>query len=528
MRDKKEKAGTKMDHVKNIELNEQFRKALYLLEKTNKSVFITGKAGTGKSTLLSYFCEHTKKPLVVLAPTGVGAVNVSGQTIHSFFGFKPDTTLDDAEKIAKKMRSKRKELFKKLDAIVIDEISMARADLLDCVDIFLRTILKNQLQFAGIQMIFFGDLYQLPPVVIGKERNVFKTNYKTPYFFDAKAMNNFQVEFIELEKVYRQKDKKFIEILNSIRNNTITDAQLETINQRVNEDIDLKDLGHEYVYLTTINRLADQINRINMEELPGRKYVFEGEITGEFDKRYLPTETELEVKESAQIMLLNNDSRGRWINGTIGEIIDFEEDKINIKLQNGKTVSVSPYSWDIFETYFNKEDRVLDKHLLGSFIQYPIRLAWAITIHKSQGKTFDRAVIDLSGGTFACGQTYVALSRCRTLEGMILKTKIKKTNIFTDWRIVRFMTNYQYGLSERNCPEKRKIEIIEEAIKNRRKLKIIYLKNTDEKSQRTILPERIGEMEYRGKKYLGIEAYCFLRNEKRTFRIDRILEMSVV
>jgi len=517
-----------MDHVKNIELNKQFKKALDLLEKTNKSVLITGKAGTGKSTLLSYFCEHTKKPLVVLAPTGVGAVNIGGQTIHSFFGFKPDTMPDDAEKIAKKMRRKRKELFKKLDAIVIDEISMARADLLDCVDIFLRTILKSQSPFAGIQMIFFGDLYQLPPVVTGKERSIFKTNYKSPYFFDAKVMNNFQMEFIELEKVYRQKDKKFIEILNSIRNNTITDAQLETINQRVDENINLKDLGQEYIYLTTINRLADQINRTNLEELPGRKYVLVGEIVGEFDKRYLPTEAKLEVKEGAQIMLLNNDSYGRWINGTIGEIIDFEEDRIKIRLQNGKTVSVSPYSWDIFETYFNKENRALDKHLLGSFIQYPIRLAWAITIHKSQGKTFDRAVIDLSGGAFACGQTYVALSRCRTLEGIILKTRIKKTNIFTDWRIVRFMTNYQYDLSEKNCSQREKTKIIEQAIKSKRKLRIIYLKNTDEKSQRTILPERIGEMEYCGKKYLGMEAYCFLRNEKRTFRVDRILEMSVV
>jgi len=237
-----------------IELNKQFKKALDLVEKTNKNIFITGKAGTGKSTFLDYFRYQTRKSIVVLAPTGVAAVNVQGETIHSFFKFRPDITPKQSEEIARKASKKRKGVIKNLETLVIDEISMVRADLLDCIDIFLKIILKNKLPFGGKQMIFIGDLYQLSPVTTSKEKEVFRTEYRSPYFFDAKVMRNFEMEFIELEKIYRQKDKEFIEILNSIRNNTVNEKYLEILNMRVKEDVNLENLDEGYIYLTTTNR----------------------------------------------------------------------------------------------------------------------------------------------------------------------------------------------------------------------------------------------------------------------------------
>jgi len=394
------------------------------------------------------------------------------------------------------------------------------------VDAFLKTILKDKSPFGGKQMVFIGDLYQLPPVVIGRDREVFRTQYDSCYFFSAKAMKNLKMEIIELEKVYRQSDKKFIEILNSIRNNTIEDRHLKILNQRFKRNVDPEKFEKGQIYLATTNRLAEKINKINLEKLPEKKYTLEGIIKGEFDEKYLPTNLVLEVKKGAQIMLLNNDSGGRWINGTIGEIAGFGEDEIKVKLQSGKTVFVSPHQWDIIETYFDANSGTVEKRILGSFTQYPIKLAWAITVHKSQGKTFDKVIIDLSGGIFACGQAYVALSRCRTLEGIILKKEIKKSNVFTDWKVVKFLTSYQYDLSEKKCSKEEKIEIIKRAIKNKTKLEITYLKAQDQKSKRTILPSNVGEMEYLGKRYLGVEAHCFLRNEERVFRVDRILEMK--
>ena len=511
-----------------IEINEKFQEALDLMENTQKNVFITGKAGTGKSTLLNYFRQMTKKQIVVLSPTGVGAVNVGGETIHSFFKFKPDITEKKAKEIAKKVGRQGVKIFKTLEAIIIDEISMVRADLLDCMDVFLRTVLKNRLPFGGKQMIFIGDLYQLPPVTTGKDKEIFKLNYKSPYFFDAKVFPRISMEFIELEKIYRQSDPKFIELLNAIRNNTVSDSQIKLLNKRVNHNIDIENLDKGYVYLTSINRLAEQINKSQLEKINQKKYILQGEIKGEFDQKYLPTEINLEVKKGAQVMLLNNDSKGRWINGTIGWIKEIKKDKIIVSLENGKKVSVQPFQWEIFETFFNKKTNSLDKKILGSFLQYPIKLAWALTIHKSQGKTFNKIIIDTSGGIFAPGQIYVALSRATTLEGIILKNKIKKSAIFTDWRIVKFLTQYQYKLGEKRTPLKKKIKLIKEAIENKNKLEIVYLKTCDQKTKRVILPIKVGEMEYCQKRYLGVEAYCFLRKEKRTFRIDRILEIKLL
>lgn len=514
--------------MKGIELNEEFKKALDLLENTSRNIFITGRAGTGKSTLLEYFRNTTRKKTVFLAPTGVSAVNIRGETIHSFFGFKPNITLDKIKKI--KFR-KKSEIYRKIETIVIDEISMVRADLLDCMDKFLRLNRENLTQpFGGVQMVFIGDLYQLPPVILNKEREVFSSYYRSGYFFDARVFKNIEMEFIELEKIYRQKDQEFIRILNAIRNNTVRDEDLNILNKRVKPDLKIEELNY-YIYLTTTNKLASRINQMQLKKIKSRVYTFDGKIRGEFDKSYLPAEYELKIKIGAQVMLLNNDEYGRWINGTIAKVVDIREDKLNrkviyVELPAGNIEEVKPYKWEIFHFQLNPQTQLLEAKSMGEFVQYPLKLAWAITIHKSQGKTFERVVIDISGGIFAYGQVYVALSRCRSLEGIILTRPIKKKHIFMDKKIVDFLTRYQYKISERDLPLSEKIKIIKRAIENDQSIQITYLKTNDEKSKRIIKPLKVGRMNYAGKEFTGIEAYCFRRNEMRIFRVDRILKIE--
>jgi ATP-dependent exoDNAse (exonuclease V) alpha subunit len=491
-------------------------------------VFITGKAGTGKSTLLDYFRNHTRKKLAVLAPTGVSALNVKGQTIHSFFGFKPNVTL----KSIKKIKRSGKNIYRELDAIVIDETSMVRADLLDCIDRFLRLSARSKKPFGGVQMIFIGDLYQLPPVVTSNEKEFFKTHYQTPYFFDAIVMKELDMEFIELEKIYRQKDNNFIAILNAIRNNSVTEGQLTTLNQRCDPEF-IPDPKDFYIWLTSLNSAAENINREHLSRIASPLITYHGIIHGDFKQDSLPTQVDLQVKKDAQVMLLNNDSLFRWVNGSIGKIVDIvkqkgENDVIVVELVTGEVVDVLPYRWELFNYYFDKSKNSIESEVVGSFTQYPLKLAWAVTIHKSQGKTFDKVVIDVGRGTFASGQVYVALSRCTCLDGIVLKKPIEKRHIFMDWRVVKFMTQFQYKLSENRCPIEEKIHLIKSAIENQSKIEILYLKNNDVKSRRKITPAFVGEMEYSGKTYLGMEAFCHLRNEKRIFRLDRILEISEV
>lgn len=517
----------KIDKSK-IEINEQFRKALDLLEYSDKHIFITGRAGTGKSTLLAYARSITKKKMAILAPTGVAAVNINGQTIHSFFGFKPDITLTKVKKIS----GNRRNIYKNLDTIIIDEISMVRADLLDCVDKFLRLNGKNKTaSFGGIQMIFIGDLYQLPPVITAKEKNIFTQQYKSGYFFSAFVFQSLEMEFIELEKIYRQKDEKFINLLNCIRNNTATAADLALLNKRLDPNFKPKERDF-YVYLTTTNDLSRQINDEHLKKIKGKFFYFEGRIEGEFEEKYLPTDVKLSLKIGAQIMLLNNDSQGRWINGSIGKIVDIIDrknggaDMISVELENGATVEVTPYDWTIYSYAYNSRLNILETETIGSFSQYPLKLAWSLTIHKSQGKTFPKVIIDIGRGTFAHGQMYVALSRCVSFEGLVLKKEIKKQHIFIDWRVADFVTKYQYKISDRKMSLDRKVEMIKKAIANRGKLEITYLKAKDEKSQRIIAPSVIGEMKYMDKKFLGLKAMDDKKREERVFRVDRILEMK--
>lgn len=513
-----------------IEINGQFQKALDGIE-SRKNLFITGKAGTGKSTLLNYFRHHTQCKVVVLAPTGVAALNVQGETIHSFFGFKPDIT---ADKI-KKLKGKRSQLYKEIDAIIIDEISMVRADLLDHVDHFLRLNGRSsRLPFGGAQMILIGDLYQLPPVVTSKEKVIFETHYQSPYFFDSRVFHNHPMEMIELEKIYRQKDQHFIDLLNAIRNNTVTDDQLKILNSRVGTRISNAKATDYTVHLTPTNAMASEINADHLNRLNEAVRAYPARISGRFEQSAYPANDNLQLAAGAQVMLLNNDSYNRWVNGTLGRVESIEhdnktgEDIIQVRLSNGNVESIQPYAWDIFHFTFNDRTQSIETETLGSFRQYPLKLAWAVTIHKSQGKTFDRVVIDMERGAFAHGQTYVALSRCTSMEGITLVKPVQKSHIWTDWRIVRFMTRHQYDDSEQKLPLDRKLEMIQKAIEEETLLDIVYLKASDDKTRRTIIPHEVGRMEYEGKPFTGLQAYCLKRRNERVFRVDRILEMKRV
>jgi len=524
-----------------IDLNDQFREALQLMNDTDQHVFITGRAGTGKSTLLQYFRDNTDKNIAVLAPTGVAAVNIKGQTIHSFCGFRPDVTPEKA----KKVRPHDKEFYKKLDAIVIDEISMVRADLLDSVDVFLRRFgRKRKKPFGGIQMIFIGDLYQLPPVVTSKEKALFSDHYRSPYFFDSTVFREHlcpedtlldsptQMSFIELEKVYRQKDERFLSLLNAIRNNTATADDLAVINSRHIPEFREK-AGEFYICLTTTNKLAAAINTERLAGIRGKLRTYEGTVKGDFDLKALPTGLELGIKKGAQVMLLNNDPLGRWINGSIGKVVDIEAqeddpDIIWIELSDGEVVDVLPHRWDMYEFSYDSELKSVISDSVGSFTQYPVKLAWAVTIHKSQGMTFNRVIIDLGFGTFSHGQLYVALSRCTTLGGIVLRKPVQKRHILMDWRVVKFVTDYQYRQARERQPVEIRRDMIQEAIEKKKKLQITYLKNKDVKSRRIVIPTFAGELEYNGRKFPGLQAFCTKRNSERVFHLDRILDMKIV
>jgi hypothetical protein len=519
-----------------LEINEAFRRALDLLETTGRHVFITGKAGTGKSTLLEYFRETTAKKIAVLAPTGVAAINVRGQTVHSFCRFKPDITLDKVKKLRpKKAVPDGAALYKNLEAVVIDEISMVRADLLDCVEKFLRLNGPHpQKLFGGIQMVFIGDLYQLPPVVTSAEKDLFTAHYETPYFFSARVFADpaFRVEYVELEKIYRQTEADFIGLLNGIRNRSISDEDMARLNSRTDPSFVPPD-DDFYVVLTSTNDLATARNREKLERLPGRTFRYAGIIDGEFARSSLPTDEILELKVGAQVMLLTNDPHGRWVNGTIGKVVDVirekgQDDLIAIELPDGEVVEGGPNIWELFQFSFDADAEKIVSEPVGAFTQYPLKLAWAITIHKSQGKTFDKVVIDIGRGTFAHGQVYVALSRCTSFGGLVLSKPIDRRHIRMDWRVVRFLTRFQYAKAEERMSSEVKRRLIEEAIAERRDLEVLYLKPDDTKSRRRIRPESIEEMEYAGRRFEGVRAYCHEREDMRTFKIERMLDLKIV
>ena len=374
-----------------------------------------------------------------MAPTGVAALNAGGETIHSFFKFKTDITVD---KVSKRKYGKNS-IYKNLEAIIIDEVSMLRADLLDCVDKFLRLNGPTQkLPFGGIQMLFIGDLLQLPPVVKKEEEILFNNYYDSPYFFSAKCMDEVFCHIIEFQKVYRQTDKLFINILNSVRTNNINQDIINCLNEQVNKKLTNRKLS---VLLTTTNKSADFYNNKFLNQIPHDTHTFIAETKDIDNVLAFPVNFELKLKVGAQIMMLNNDSKNRWVNGSIGVVEDIIKNisdnkyKIYVKMQNGKTEIVEQHKWELFKYKWNKDLNIIETEPAGSFSQYPMKLAWAITIHKSQGKTFDSILIDLGYGAFAPGQLYVALSRCKDLEGISLTKPIKKTDILIDTKIAELL-----------------------------------------------------------------------------------------
>ena len=512
-----------------IEFNPQFAKALHMLENGNRSVFVTGKAGTGKSTLLMYFRDHTAKKIVVLAPTGVAALNVGGETIHSFFEFQPGITPGTVKKI----KGKKALIYTELEAIVVDEVSMARADLMDCVDAFMRLNGRDPaLPFGGTQVILIGDLYQLPPVVTGPERRMFCGVYDGPYFFSAEVFKGLELEFVKLEKIYRQTDAGFITLLNAIRNNTITPAQLAALNRRVGASRSCG-LGCAVQLLTT-NAAAFAVNLERLAGLTGREHRYAAEIEGGFSRDSYPAEEHLRLKRRAQVMLLNNDPDGRWVNGTMAEVAEIiggiggEPDNVLVRLPGGELEGVQPHTWELLHYSYNHDERRIESETAGTFRQYPLKLAWGVTIHKSQGKTFESVALDLGDRAFAAGQTYVGLSRCVSLEGLSLARPVRMGDVITDRRIVDFVTGHQYKLSARDLPLGMKVALINKAIEEGKFLAITYLRAWDEKSRRKVRPLSVGERSYKQAPYIGLHAHCQELGRARLFRVDRILELEII
>ena len=432
--------------------NKEFQDALNLIQYTRQSVFLTGKAGTGKSTFLKYVCEITKKKHIVLAPTGIAAINAGGSTLHSFFKLPFYPLLPDDPNFSLKggklhsflkYTSAHRKLIKEVELVIIDEISMVRADIIDFIDKILRVYSQYmRAPFGGKQILLVGDVYQLEPVLKNDEREIINRFYPTPYFFSARVFNEIELISIELIKVYRQTDKVFVNVLDHIRTNTAGAADLQLLNTRYNAKIEENE-SDMYITLATRRDTVDFINEKKLAELPGDSTIFTGEIKGEFPENSLPTQMELEVKPGAQIIFIKNDYERRWVNGTIGTIAGIDEDEtLYVITEDGKEVDVKKDSWRNIRYRYNDKEKKIEEEELGVFIQYPIRLAWAITIHKSQGLTFSRVVVDFTGGVFAGGQAYVALSRCTSLDGIRLTKQITRGDIFVRPEIVNFAQRF--------------------------------------------------------------------------------------
>lgn len=436
--------------------NREFQDALNLVKYTRQSIFLTGKAGTGKSTFLRYVTDNIKKKYVVLAPTGIAAINAGGSTLHSFFKLPFHPLLPDDPNLSlqkgriheffKYTKSHRK-LLEKLELIIIDEISMVRADIIDTVDRILRVYSHNLREpFGGKQLLLVGDVFQLEPVVKSDEREILARFYPNPYFFSARVFGQIDLVSIELKKVYRQSDSTFINVLDHIRGGTAGAADLQLLNTRYGAAVSSTAEGDNGLYITLATRRdnVDYINERRLAELPGDPEIFRGEIRGEFPESSLPTQRELVLKPGAQIIFIKNDYERRWVNGTIGTVNGFDMDgsTLYITTDDGRECDVKRESWRNIRYTYNEEKKQVEEEELGTFTQFPVRLAWAITVHKSQGLTFSRAVIDFTGGVFAGGQTYVALSRCTSLEGIRLKKPVTRADIFVRPEITEFATHF--------------------------------------------------------------------------------------
>jgi ATP-dependent exoDNAse (exonuclease V) alpha subunit len=435
--------------------NREWQQALQIIQYTRRSLFLTGKAGTGKSTFLRHIAETTKKKHVILAPTGIAAINAGGQTLHSFFKlpFHPLLPNDSSYSIRNirktlKYSGELTKLLRELELIIIDEISMVRADIIDFIDKVLRIYCRNMREpFGGKQLLLVGDIFQLEPVIKEDEWRLMQPFYASAYFFAAKVWQEMQLVSIELRKVYRQSDSQFIGLLDRIRQNHATDADLQSINARVNQSSKQKENGFE-ITLATRRDTVDYINDLHLSELEGDSTIFKGHIKGDFPETSLPAPMELEIKPGAQVIFIKNDKEKRWVNGTLGVVIYIDEGEgiITVVDEDGHEYDVEREVWENMRYTFNEKEQKIEEEMLGSFIQFPLRLAWAITVHKSQGLTFRHVKIDFSGGgAFAGGQTYVALSRCTSLEGITLESPIRRSDIFVRAEVVAFANRYNDG-----------------------------------------------------------------------------------
>ena len=511
-----------------IELTPEFKEVAEYIRSGEGHLFVTGNAGTGKSTLLQLIRDQMEPEPVVLAPTGVAAINVAGQTIHRFFGFNIETTLETIR--TRRVRPRYPQVMKELTTIIIDEVSMVRADVLDWVDNFLRMHgpVRN-VPFGGVRMVFFGDLFQLPPVVTSNEKEIFSTVYESPYFFSAPGIINAELKIIELTKIFRQTDRTFIDLLNKFRNNAVQDSDLKLINTKLDPEFEPPP-DEFYISLSSTNARADAINDARLNSLRARKVHSEAETRGEFTKDYYPAPKSLSFKPGAQIMMLNNDADDRWVNGSIGKIQSVSKNEdgehiVKARLNDGYSVEIEAHEWKLGR--YMLVDGKIDYEIIGRFVQLPFRLAWAVTVHKSQGKTFDRVIIDIPIA-FSPGQVYVALSRCTTLDGIVLARPIKKQFARIDWKVHEFLAVRTGEEIIEDLTESRATEIIANAIKDSRSIKITYLDSKGAQTERELIPEYVDDMQYGSVTFLGLRAFCKARQDDRTFRIDRILKMEIV
>ena len=424
-----------------MEKNQELRNAWDFVEHTGISIFLTGKAGTGKTTFLRALKEHSNKRNVIVAPTGVAAMNAGGMTIHSFFQlplspFVPNANIKNRFDYSKEKRK----IMRTLDLLIIDEISMVRADVLDAIDSVLRRFREPNKPFGGVQLLMIGDLQQLTPVVTPTEEELLQRYYDTPYFFGSKALRSINYVTIELTHVYRQQDETFITLLNNIREGNVSESDLQRLNQRYDPTFQPKQ-GSDYIRLTTHNRMAESYNEDQLRNLPTRAYTFSAETEGNFPEYNYPTDFNLTLKVGAQVMFIRNDNIGRYYNGRIGHVTYVDNEKISVLCPGDEEpFDVEAETWENTKYTLNEKTKQIEAEVQGTFKQYPLRLAWAITIHKSQGLTFEHAIIDAQA-SFASGQVYVALSRCKSLEGLVLASPIGNTAIINDSRVSDYISH---------------------------------------------------------------------------------------